>query len=151
MIFILWIILSFVVAAIGNKRKIGFVWSLLASLFLSPIIGLIIVTFSDKRDFEEEEVQEILEKAEWAIHKKNYSKAKELYQKVIEKKPDGSPHSCFAMSLIYARENDKEAELFWLKKALKNGFNNLEMLRNNDLLNNIRQTPEYKDIIKSYI
>lgn len=48
MIFVSWIILSVVFACIGSSRNIGFVLSLIACLFLSPLIGLIIILCSDK-------------------------------------------------------------------------------------------------------
>ncbi len=44
------IVLSLLVGLLGDKRKIGFGWSFVLSLFLSPIIGLIITLFSKKKD-----------------------------------------------------------------------------------------------------
>ena len=44
------ILLSLGVGAIGNKRKIGFGWSFVLSIFLSPLIGLIITLCSKKKD-----------------------------------------------------------------------------------------------------
>ena len=53
------VILLFVVVGIatligqlGKNRKIGFGWSFALSLFLSPIIGLIITLCSKKNDVE---------------------------------------------------------------------------------------------------
>lgn len=45
-IFIVWLVLSFVVAAIGGGRKIGFGGALILSLLLSPLIGLIVTLSS---------------------------------------------------------------------------------------------------------
>jgi len=44
------VIISALVALIGKNRKIGYGWSLVLCLFLSPIIGLIIILFSKKND-----------------------------------------------------------------------------------------------------
>lgn len=44
--------LSALVGQLGKNRKIGFGWSFALSLFLSPIIGLIITLFSKKNDVE---------------------------------------------------------------------------------------------------
>lgn len=52
-VFIFWIIFSFVVATIGSSRQVGFGLALLASLFLSPLIGLIIVLVSQSKDEEQ--------------------------------------------------------------------------------------------------
>lgn len=46
------IIISALVALIGKNRKIGYGWSFVLCLFLTPIIGLIIILFSKKNDVE---------------------------------------------------------------------------------------------------
>lgn len=45
-IFLGWIIFSFVIAFIGGNRRIGFLSSLVLSLLLSPLIGLIVTLVS---------------------------------------------------------------------------------------------------------
>ena len=44
---------SLIIGTIGRNRKIGFGWSFVVSLFLSPIIGLIIVLCSKKNSDRE--------------------------------------------------------------------------------------------------
>jgi len=44
----IWIIPMY----LGTKRKIGYVWSMLACLFLTPIIGVIITMISPKLEDE---------------------------------------------------------------------------------------------------
>lgn len=44
--------LAALVGQLGKKRKIGFGWSFALSLFLSPIIGLIITLFSKKKEVD---------------------------------------------------------------------------------------------------
>lgn len=51
--FILWIILTMVVTAIGDKRKIGSLGAFFISLFLSPLIGFLVVLSSKRKDTEE--------------------------------------------------------------------------------------------------
>jgi phosphoglycerol transferase MdoB-like AlkP superfamily enzyme len=46
------IIISALVALLGKNRKIGYGWSFVLCLFLTPIIGLIIILFSKKNDVE---------------------------------------------------------------------------------------------------
>lgn len=49
MALVIAIILAFIIAGtLGTKRKIGFGWSLVACIFTSPVIGLIITLCSDK-------------------------------------------------------------------------------------------------------
>lgn len=44
------VIICSLVGLVGRNRKIGFVWSFIFSLLLSPFIGIFIVLFSKKRD-----------------------------------------------------------------------------------------------------
>lgn len=49
--------LAALIGQLGKKRKIGFGWSFALSLFLSPLIGLIITLCSKKNDVEFIEVK----------------------------------------------------------------------------------------------
>ena len=49
---ILFLVVSALIGQLGSKREIGFGWSFALSLFLSPIIGLIITLFSKKKGVE---------------------------------------------------------------------------------------------------
>ena len=51
-IFLTWIIFSLVVGFIGTTRKIGFAGAFFASIFLSPLIGLIITLVSKNKEEE---------------------------------------------------------------------------------------------------
>ena len=47
---VILVIISALVALLGKNRKIGYGWSFAACLFLSPLIGVIIILFSKKKD-----------------------------------------------------------------------------------------------------
>lgn len=49
---VIWLISSLLIALVGKNRKIGYGWSLVLCLFLSPLIGLIIILFSKKKQPE---------------------------------------------------------------------------------------------------
>lgn len=51
------VIFSALVALLGKDRNIGYGWSFVLCLFLSPIIGLIIILFSKKKEVEFVEVR----------------------------------------------------------------------------------------------
>lgn len=52
LVFVMALIVSLLFALIGRNRKIGFGWGLFFCLFLSPIIGLIIILCSKKKRTE---------------------------------------------------------------------------------------------------
>lgn len=49
---LIWIVVSALIALLGKNRKIGYGWSLVLCLFVSPLIGLIIILCSKKKDVE---------------------------------------------------------------------------------------------------
>lgn len=58
MALVLNIILSALVALLGKNRKIGYGWGFVLCLFLSPLIGLIIILCSKKNDVDFVEIKE---------------------------------------------------------------------------------------------
>lgn len=53
--FLAWAFLSLIVGALGSDRKIGFFWALFFSLLFSPVVGILIVAFSDKKLSKEQQ------------------------------------------------------------------------------------------------
>lgn len=49
---IIWLLLCFFIPLLGKERKIGYGWGLFFCIFLSPIIGLIIILCSGKKKVE---------------------------------------------------------------------------------------------------
>jgi len=49
MVILLTILLSFIVGKIGKKRKFGFWGYFFCSLFLTPVVGILLVLASDPR------------------------------------------------------------------------------------------------------
>ena len=49
MAIVFWLIFCILVGMIGDKRNIGFGWAFIASVVLSPLIGLIIALLSSKK------------------------------------------------------------------------------------------------------
>lgn len=49
---VVFVIIAALVALLGKDRSIGYGWGFVLCLFLSPIIGLIIILCSKKNDIE---------------------------------------------------------------------------------------------------
>ena len=73
MIILFWIIFSIIVGVIGSNRKIGFGLALLASLILSPVIGLIITLVSESNSSIEHKknTEALIRQQNEMIHKQN--------------------------------------------------------------------------------
>lgn len=56
-VLLMTVLIAAVVALLGRNRKIGYAWSFVACVFLSPIIGLIIILISKKNKEEIEFIE----------------------------------------------------------------------------------------------
>lgn len=89
MVFVGYFIFSVLVGYWGSKRNIGFFWAFIAAIFLSPIIGLIIVLMSDKKlpnenpslEFSNTSIKykQYEKEAKKLAFKEHYEEAKDMY------------------------------------------------------------------------
>ncbi len=49
---VVYVIIAALIALIGINRQIGYGWSFVLCIFISPLIGLIIILFSKRKDIE---------------------------------------------------------------------------------------------------
>jgi hypothetical protein len=82
-IFTSWIAFSVLVASMSKSKKIGFGTVLIWSLFVSPVIGLIIVLLSKDKPKINTEWKWDLKAAEEAALQKEYVKAIDLYMEAL--------------------------------------------------------------------
>jgi tetratricopeptide (TPR) repeat protein len=69
------------------------------------------------------------------------------YQKVIQLNPDFvTPY--YRLARAYSLKKDKENTIKYLEKAVDKGFDNIKSIEQNPRLDFIRNTPEYRRIIK---
>jgi Tfp pilus assembly protein PilF len=80
---------------------------------------------------------------------KEYEKALFLLHQMIELWPK-SPGIYYYITAIYATQNKKEESIRWLKKAVKKGFKNWELLKTDTKLENIRETAYYQSLIQKH-
>lgn len=52
----------------------------------------------------------------------------------------------YNLACIYSLQNDREAAMQWLEKAIDKGYDSLEEMRTDPTLGNIRGTPRYKQL-----
>ena len=81
---------------------------------------------------------------------RNFNKAIELFQKVLENEP-ANPRIFYNISCLYAIQNQKKKAVEWLKLAVEQGFKNWNALKNDPDLQNIRQEPYVKKLIEKHI
>jgi protein O-mannosyl-transferase len=72
--------------------------------------------------------------------------ALDYYLKAFDTRPSDA-NVAYNIACIYALKDIKQESIFWLKKAISIGFDNLELIKSDKDLNNIRGTIYYKTII----
>jgi protein O-mannosyl-transferase len=82
------------------------------------------------------------------VNKKQYKKAISTFEKIIETQPENDI-IYYNISCLYAMQNNKSESVDWLKKAIDNGYKNWEHLKNDKDLQNIKDTPYFKSLVKN--
>jgi len=68
---------------------------------------------------------------------------------MIELQPnDAIAH--YNISCMYSRKNNIEESISWLKKAIKKGYNNWDLIKTDKDLENIRGSSYYKELVKDH-
>ena len=83
-----------------------------------------------------------------ALHadKGEYIIATAYMQQAVSHQPDNPTHD-YNMACLYARQNQTDAALAWLKKALDKGYANWEQIRTDEDLKSIRNTKGFKRLM----
>ncbi|MDM8551656.1 tetratricopeptide repeat protein [Desulfobacterales bacterium HSG2] len=81
--------------------------------------------------------------------KGKYDQAISLLKKETELRPDHA-ETYYSVASIYARQNKTEQSVNWLKKAIEKGFDRWERIKTDVNLENIRNSSDYKEMIKDY-
>ena len=76
-----------------------------------------------------------------------YEKALLTFQTMIKNWPE-IPAVYYNIACVYALQNDVDASIEWLSKAISNGYNNWELIKTDRDLENIRETTAYKELVK---
>jgi tetratricopeptide (TPR) repeat protein len=78
----------------------------------------------------------------------NYEMALALFSEVVELEPN-KPDAYYRIACIYSKLNRVEESVNWLSKAINGGFDNWELLKTDNKLENIRDSLAYQDLIRS--
>jgi tetratricopeptide (TPR) repeat protein len=79
--------------------------------------------------------------------KREYDKSLPLFVRITDIDPD-RPGAYYNIACIYARQNKAEESIEWLKKAIKRGYENWDLIKTDNDLDNIRSSSYYKEIIR---
>ena len=76
-----------------------------------------------------------------------YDRALAAFKKLIEMDPDNPGHY-YNIAVLYALQNNVPNSILWLNKAVDRGYQNWELIKTDKDLANIRDSEEYKQLVK---
>ncbi len=76
-----------------------------------------------------------------------YDKALSLFKQIVTLHPD-SAETYYNIACMYSKKQNTEESIAWLKKAIKKGYNNWNQIKTDKDLENIRNTADFKALIK---
>lgn len=79
--------------------------------------------------------------------KKKYDNAIETFKKIIENEPDNAS-AYYNIACVYSRQNKKNEAVKWLKNAVDKGYDNLNNIKNDPDMENIKDEPVYLKLIE---
>lgn len=148
-IVIFWIILCFVAAAVGDKRKIGSAGAFFLSLFLSPLVGLIIAFNSDKKVAvagANPAMIKLIEEGDKLVKVQELNEAIQKYKSALTYS-DKAPYTNFKLAKLFSLKQDTSKSLNHLAKAIQQGFKNFEEINHDKELTYLRSTKNYKQFL----
>jgi tetratricopeptide (TPR) repeat protein len=82
------------------------------------------------------------------VHQKEYEEALIISKKLVNLHPD-RPETYYNVACVYAQQRQIEESIEWLHKAIERGYNNWEMIKTDQDLENIRHTKGYQALIRN--
>lgn len=96
---------------------------------------------------EMKELNELNQKGLECIQNKKYDEALKCFNKILDKVPDDAG-TLYNIACTYSLMNKKEKAIQYLSKAVEAGYTDVNWIKNDRDLDNIRQEKEYQEIIE---
>jgi tetratricopeptide (TPR) repeat protein len=144
-----WIILSFVIAVLGEKRKIGAGPAFFVSLFLSPLIGFICVFASQRKPEEQKlprKMNDLIIAGDRLMKKNMFEEALEKYQTSLAYS-DKAPTSHIRLAWVYSMKKDASNAYNHLIRAINDGFTDFKQVSESKYLGYLREQPQFKALV----
>jgi len=79
---------------------------------------------------------------------KEYDRAIETFKKITRNEPDNAS-AYYNIACVYSRQNKKKDAGEWLAKAVDKGYDNLNNLKNDPDMSNLKDEPAYRTLIET--
>ncbi len=163
-IFFIWVIGAFIIGALGNNRKIGFLASFFLSLILSPLIGAIFVATSPSND-EVGNIQPSAPTINLTFEQSNLTRAK--YKEAMEYYESGDlksalsginevleinpyhPYALFTGAKIYSLLKDKKECFDLIQRTYQSKHPFFVKALSHSDFDFIRSQPEFQEFVKN--
>ena len=76
-----------------------------------------------------------------------YKEALPVFERITNIWPEG-PHAFYRIACLYARQNDANESIHWLKAAVARRFSDWNLIQTDDNLPHVKGSPIFEAIIK---
>ncbi|MFA5794269.1 MAG: PDZ domain-containing protein [Candidatus Brocadiia bacterium] len=118
-------------------------------MFLAAVMAACLPAFPPAARAEgEDAAQQLALQAQGFLENKQYEEAIEVYEKILETRPDDE-QVLYNMACAYALYNDPKEAIAYLQKAVEAGFADFEMIQADPDLKSLRNIEGFTDIIRA--
>ena len=152
-----WFLLAILVGSMGASRQIGGFLSFVLALVFSPIIGLLFVIASDRKEPQSSssssnvqvinsKARKLLENGASKLAKRDFEGGLQLLLQAIHIQPDYA--LChFNLACAYSLKMNKDKAFFHLQRAVECGFIKYSSIASDPDLTFLRSSPEYSNFV----
>ena len=147
------VMVSFIVAATAVDRKIGFWGAFWISLLVTPVIGIVIVLLSDKKEInpgkiESNEIIRIYNHGIKEYHNGNYEIAVN-HLKQANGLQHNNPTILFGLALVYTSIDNYGEAIDYMERAIECGYKDFKKIQTDERLSGLRNTEEFHEFVKN--
>ena len=109
--------------------------------------GRALESFQAAADLKPDFWEALYQQAIILVKQKEYNKSIGLFKQIVSLRPENTS-IYYNIACIYSLQNKKTDAVDWLKKAMDAGYDNLSKIKADPDLENIRQTPYYRQLTR---
>jgi len=144
---ILWFTFCILVAEYGKNKTTGWWGAFLLSVFLSPLIGLIIVLLSNEKEKSlNKDILELTAEAD-KLKKINIDKTIAIMSKALQIDPNCS-NTHYNLGCYYSLKKNKQKSFKHISRAVELNFPNIQQIGTDPDLVWMRSLPEFKTFVE---
>lgn len=150
---VLSVLLSFVVASQGEYRKIGFWGALFISLIFTPLIGILVVLASERKQSKSKtkisgEAKKLFDASLEHYKKEKFETAIEKLKKANGLQPN-NPTILIGLAYNFLKKRNFPEAIDYIERAISAGYSNYKRIQTHEDFEELRNTELFDEFVKN--